>query len=283
MNNIPKIIWMYWHQGLENAPHMVQHCVKSWKHMNPEWEVKVIDKDNISKYVNIELKKEKFENMVLAHYSDLLRAKLLYTYGGVWADATSYCMKPLDTWLKPYTVSGFFALTRLSSTGLIGLMSNWFLVSEKNSIIMKKTYEIKLNYWNENKLNNKGKIKRYIRKWAGKLLNHKMSTIKYWFHPIITKILKIHPYYVFHYIFNDLVNHNDACKKIWDNVERINDEPHHTVKRAGLTNPLTPNVKKAIDDKEIPIFKLSWKKYDHEKYTKDSTLYYLFEGRFQNK
>ena len=47
------------------------------------------------------------------HRSDLLRAYLLASYGGVWADTNVLPLAPLDAWLEPYALGrgsrSFFA------------------------------------------------------------------------------------------------------------------------------------------------------------------------------
>jgi hypothetical protein len=277
---IPKIIWMYWHQGIDNAPFLVKECIKSWKLQNPNYDIRVLDVNSIREYIEVELPKHKKESMVLANYSDLLRMKLLYEYGGIWADATSYCMKPIDSWISPYVKNGFFAFVHNKPQGLI---ASWFIISNKNCLIMKETYEKLLKYWQNNNLTNKGPIKRYIRKWAGKLLNHHQSRWKYWFHPFTTKVLKIHPYFVMHYLMDDLISTNEQARTIWESTKKLDDIGPHKLKRIGFLNKLDANSKHIIDNEDIPMFKLTYKKYDHSRYTQDSILYYLFEGRFNNK
>ena len=46
--DIPKIIWIFWAQGEEKAPFLVQNCIKSWKINNEDWDVRIIDKDYIN-------------------------------------------------------------------------------------------------------------------------------------------------------------------------------------------------------------------------------------------
>ena len=90
----PKVIWIFWHQGWSQAPLVVQAVAYSWRAHNPGWEVKCIDGTHplvASCKWNAAMK--------LVAVSDVLRLQLLTTYGGVWADATMACLKPLDSWL----------------------------------------------------------------------------------------------------------------------------------------------------------------------------------------
>jgi len=275
---IPKIIWMYWHQGLDNAPFLVKKCIESWIEQNKDWEVYILNKENLHEYINIDLTDDKISKIVLANYSDLIRMKLLYTYGGIWADATTYCTKPLNSWIIEYSKSGFFSFIHEKPKGL---PASWFLISQKDCFILKEVYRRKINYWNNNNLSNIGYIKRYVRKWTGKLLNKDINTIKYWFHPFVTKVLKIHPYFVMHYIMYDLIQNNKQANQIWKNTKKMDDVAPHKLKRIGFLNKLDENAKNIIDNEDIPMFKLTYKKYDTSKYTEDSILYYLFEGRFK--
>ena len=54
MSKIPKIIWMYWHQGWDKAPTLVKQCKKSWLHYNPDYEIRFLDKKSILPYFNYE-------------------------------------------------------------------------------------------------------------------------------------------------------------------------------------------------------------------------------------
>jgi len=38
-NKIPKIVWLFWDSGFQNAPELVQHCLKSWQNKNPGWNI----------------------------------------------------------------------------------------------------------------------------------------------------------------------------------------------------------------------------------------------------
>jgi hypothetical protein len=91
---IPHTIWTYW--DTEEIPDMVQKCMATWKKNNPEWEVVLLTKDNLKKYLpNIDIFKLKFADTP-ARTSDFIRLHILAQYGGVWSDATSIIPKPLD-------------------------------------------------------------------------------------------------------------------------------------------------------------------------------------------
>jgi len=138
---IPKIIWMYWKQGENNAPELVKHCLKSWRKLNPDWDIRVLDDDTAKQYTGqLTLP----PGITVQAYSDILRVNLLAQYGGVWADATCYCARPLDYWLPALTQSGFFAFANPHPDRII---SSWFLASEQNGTVIRTWKSAVDEYW----------------------------------------------------------------------------------------------------------------------------------------
>jgi hypothetical protein len=126
LREIPKVIWMYWGQGAENAPHVVGRCIESWKRQNPGWEVRVLDENTVSTYADLSDLPDFLPRRFAA---DLLRLRLLKAHGGVWTDATVFCHKPLDDWLPLMAASGFFCLV---NPGQDRWFSSWFLASQQD-------------------------------------------------------------------------------------------------------------------------------------------------------
>lgn len=140
-NQVPKNIYMYWHQGIDSAPDICKECVQSWRNKNPNWQINVLDAEEAEKLLsdlNIP------ENLTLASYSDLLRLVLLQRFGGVWVDATVLCNKPLDDWLPVImNQTDFFCFSNPSRDRPI---ASWFLVAKKNSVIMDTWSNSASNY-----------------------------------------------------------------------------------------------------------------------------------------
>lgn len=138
---LPRKIWMFWAQGLEAAPETVQLCVASWQRHNPDWEVVLITEDTLGAYLD---RGRYPETMSLNHLANMLRIHLLCDHGGVWADATSFCTRPLDHWLPPLMQAGFFAYAR-PAPGRI--MANWFMASEPHGGLITRLTEELERYW----------------------------------------------------------------------------------------------------------------------------------------
>ena len=108
-NQIPKIIWMLWLQGEENAPYLVKKCIESWKNNNPDFKIIVLDKNTINDYVDLQdIFCNNSEHIAPALFSDIIRINLLNKYGGFWVDSTCFCCTPLTNWIQNYIQTGFF-------------------------------------------------------------------------------------------------------------------------------------------------------------------------------
>lgn len=103
VGDVNKTIWCFWWQGIENAPPLVQKCVKSIEKYSDNYDLIIIDKNNYLDYTNIHpeiIKKLKNNQISITHFSDILRTNLLSLHGGVWVDATlfvcDYIFKEFD-------------------------------------------------------------------------------------------------------------------------------------------------------------------------------------------
>lgn len=234
-----------------------------------------MDKDNLGKYIVLDLPDEKLANLSLTTQSELVRLHLLSEYGGVWADATTFCMKPLDDWIDECTMSGFFAFYR---PGQDRIMSSWFMACEKECPIALKMKERYVSFFMKNNFNIDGGFQQEIIEWLSEILNRSEKTTRYWFSPVVTKLLRVYPYFVFHYTFERLVSSDPECQVIWNSTKKISAHEPHKIEILGFFSPVNEIIKNEIDEKRTPIYKLTWK-YDHSKYSPSSVLYYLLEGR----
>ena len=76
-NLIPRKIWILWFQGLSEAPFLVRKCIDSWVKENQNWEVIILDENNLSKYVVLDLPENILANLPLTEKSNLVRLHLL--------------------------------------------------------------------------------------------------------------------------------------------------------------------------------------------------------------
>jgi uncharacterized membrane protein YwzB len=272
MSTIPKIIWIYWDQGIKNAPDVVKRCAHSWTTKNPSWKVIIIDKNEIHKYVNLELSDAILSKIGLTKKSNLIRLQLLEKYGGVWADATLYCVIPLDNWIYNYLEIGFFAFAK---PGRDRLISNWFIASQPNIEIIKTTKELYVDFFNFNEFDNETFLKKSLIQLLALLFNWSTITTKYWLSKFVVKNLKVYPYFIFHYIFERAIHRDSIFFDKWKRSKKIQAKDPHAIFKHGMHKRINYKLKTHIDNEISPVYKLSWKSKNINK-EKNSAYNYLF-------
>lgn len=89
-----RIIWSCWWQGEDQAPELVKACWRSWRRYIPNsYEIKIITQDNYRDYIDIpdDIMNRVVEGVTkLQPVTDIIRMQLLYRYGGIWMDSTTY-------------------------------------------------------------------------------------------------------------------------------------------------------------------------------------------------
>lgn len=128
----PKIVWILWFQGWDQAPELVLKVRDSWKYHNPNWEIKELDDNNLMNYIDFNLP----EDAEYPAKSDIIRLALLKKYGGVWADSTMLCLRPLDTWVYEAIEPSKFWMYHGRDGGRGP--ASWFIISYSNSYIISK-------------------------------------------------------------------------------------------------------------------------------------------------
>ncbi|MGR2766048.1 capsular polysaccharide synthesis protein [Photobacterium ganghwense] len=146
LGEFSKTVWMFWDSGLENAPEVVKLSYRTWVNLNPDYTVVLLDNQNIQDYLGFDFSAicSLFSvDLGAAGKSDLLRLYLLNRFGGVWADATTFCKKPLSQWLD-IDSSGFFAFREKFSDDRT--LVSWFLVSTPGNSIVQALLLDSLQY-----------------------------------------------------------------------------------------------------------------------------------------
>lgn len=150
---IPRIVWICWLQGEENAPELVRKCISSVREHMADYDVRVITWENIGEYANIpaciydRLSKRQ---MQFAQFSDYLRACLLCAHGGIWLDSTVLLTAPLP---QRYLSSPLFVLKTSAFDNEIIRNSSWLICSQKNNALLQQTKFLLDCYWEkENRL-----------------------------------------------------------------------------------------------------------------------------------
>jgi hypothetical protein len=251
---IPKIVWFLWLQGLDNAPYVVRRCYESWVARNPSWHVISLDEESLRKFASVDYSAGNISALSPQHRAGLLRLDLLAHHGGLWVDATCFCVQPLDEWLPPSTESGFFAFHR---PGPDRVMSSWFLASEPGNRLVSMLYERLLAHWGDHRFRNDER--QLLVKTLTRLLQGSDRTRAWWFSRPLRDWLAIHPYYMLSYGFEKLVHDDPECARIWDRTPKISADGPHRLYEAGLLAPATAESRAEIDRRDVPVYKTSWR------------------------
>lgn len=146
-------VWMCWWQGENEMPEVIRLCVESIRRNLPKEKtvLRLITLENCMEYVTFTdavVRKFNEGKISLTHLSDILRAELLYRYGGMWIDATYYLTQPLSEDLlerELYTIR--FEKTIWSSDITKGRWSSNFWITVKEHKLFQFLMESLWYYW----------------------------------------------------------------------------------------------------------------------------------------
>ena len=142
---LPRTIWCLWLQGWAHAPDLVKACAASWRRHNPDWSLRLLSRDTLEGYLDPLPQPAAAAGPVpVEALSDVVRIELLHRFGGIWADSTVYCLRPLDHWIDQAMPSGFFAFNRPMPDVML---SSWFLAAEPGSYVVDTWHRRVHAYW----------------------------------------------------------------------------------------------------------------------------------------
>ena len=132
---IPKIIHQTWKD--ENIPEKWKKAQQDWLNLHPGWEYMLWTDKKIREYIST-----RHPDYLALHDSyeypiqraDMIRYFVLYDYGGVYCDMDMYPMKNIE----PYLLNDIDYFVYSANGDVI---TNCFMISRKNSLIMKKIQE----------------------------------------------------------------------------------------------------------------------------------------------
>lgn len=146
-DEIPERIFTIWLQGEQNAPAIVQACLRSLR-MCCTQEVVVLDERSIFEWIELPdviVDKWRRGAMRPAHFADICRVELLYRYGGVWIDSTAFATAPVPQWMMDEDFFIYMAGERLH--GSYAFVQNCFFRARRGSHILRVWREAILEYW----------------------------------------------------------------------------------------------------------------------------------------
>ena len=180
---IPKIIHLFW-DNLDNIPFIIQKCIENIKRKNPEFSVKLYDKNFIMDKLNI------YKGTYEPFISDIFRLYILYKEGGIYLDASIILLNSIncvfnlnDDKLQGYeTPSGDYNI------------ENYCMCCCKNNELIKM-------WLKECLVANRVGFKNYVKKYK----DYGSDGLKKWL-PYLTNFLA----------------YSVACNKLFGNIEKEN-------------------------------------------------------------
>lgn len=123
-------IWVFWGQGRVHMPPVVNAC---WEQLNRNYDNAILlTSDNISQYLKLpDILRKRVENGTLAwaHFSDIIRNKILYEQGGLWLDATVWTTDSIPfeqlMHIPFYSANGLVKNTNRSICFWTSFNNNW--------------------------------------------------------------------------------------------------------------------------------------------------------------
>jgi hypothetical protein len=125
MTSIPKILHVMW-IGAEKTP---INLMMSWKHKNPDFEFIIWNEEEfIKRHMFFKCIKQVTDIYEISGKCDILRWEILYKYGGVFVDADSICIEPIDDYFMTKqafsTYENEYVRKSLVACGMMGFIPN---------------------------------------------------------------------------------------------------------------------------------------------------------------
>ena len=253
-----KRIWTLWMQGVDSAPPLVRACIDSWRKLNPTWTVVALDESNLADWVQLEdVIDLSRTDLTVQKKSALARLALLRRHGGVWVDATVYCLQPLDAWLPDFHTTGF---TVFRNPGPDRLASNWFIAAEPDNELLTAQYEAFVRFFNRRRFSNQDTARGgMLLDLLGRHFNKDVRSTRWWLNPIIQAMIKVYPYFVFHYIFNNLVLTDRRLAAVWNTAPPLDARPPHRLQELAASEDGIEQVFAMLEDPSLVLQKLDWR------------------------
>ena len=256
-------IWVCWWDGEEAMPDLVRACYNSVKQHSGTHQVKLITRYNYGEYINIPdyiMKKVDSKIITITHFSNMVRASLLYDYGGIWMDATILTLKNIS----PDNMLFFTLKAPAEKSVSITLLRNAGLSNKTAKIYNKSLYQTS--------------------RWSGFLLaGGKQCPVFSYMRDILYAYWKDHDdqidYVLYDYTISLGYDNIPVMKSLIDNV------PNSDAEKYEMENCLNSEYSDELYKRfsKDTYHKLSWKK-DFKTHTKDNklTVYgYLLETYLQ--
>jgi hypothetical protein len=234
---VPRRIFALWLQGESKAPPLVKMCLRRWRRLNPDHEVRVLDLVDTKRLLRgFPIDCDEMRPQAL---SDAVRVKLLRDEGGVWVDATAFPVRPLDTWLPEAASSGFFAFQGHKRPIDV---DSWFLAAAPGNIIPRLWWQDIERYWH------KPRKLIEVPTHDGRY-NYDFDPLEF-FGSDESRGADDYPYFWVMYMFTRLMGTNDDLRSAWEAVPKKSGSECHAVQDACDRDP-------TVSDRELVALSLA--------------------------
>lgn len=139
INIIPKIIWMYWDDP--NPPEHIRAFFNKMKDVNNQHDIQLLNRISIRKYLP-QLTFD-YQNIGLAHKSDVIRLALLKNFGGIWVDCSTLVYHDFS-WV--HERSGYDLIGYYSDGNTINpnypVIETWFMCASPANPFISRWFEL---------------------------------------------------------------------------------------------------------------------------------------------
>ncbi len=231
---LTKRISFYWAQGESAAPEIVRRCWDGWARLNPGWEVVISGADEAAaafRELGIANPPRTFQGQ-----ADVFRLYDIFERGGVYVDAATIPIRPLDDWIWPLVEQGFFAYHDPYRKRSV---ENWFLCASPGNDIAARWLEAMRDYWSVPR--RPLRRKRELDRGAKGLLDYLAAGLQGRLAPAragrkqaviepkdrVWSVTPgggadraVHPYFWPHYLFDDLLDRDEEFRATWARVPK---------------------------------------------------------------
>lgn len=91
-------VWFFWWQGKDAMPEIIRFCYDRMIHAAGNHPVILLSQENVEQYVRFpDFVWEQFrqKKLRIQHLADMIRVQLIRNYGGIWLDASIYCLRDI--------------------------------------------------------------------------------------------------------------------------------------------------------------------------------------------
>ena len=118
---VPRLIWMFWDD--DRPPQFIAACIEQLVRMNPGWTLHLL-RPNEPLSMQGWVEPLPVDYLDMPHVADWYRISVLSRHGGVWLDASTVALKPIESWIDVNSVAQVQGFAMPGNTDDV-TMENW--------------------------------------------------------------------------------------------------------------------------------------------------------------